>query len=230
MLYPSLIVDNFFLQPNLILDFASKQKFYQNIDGRWPGKRTEALHINNFSFFDYINKKIIAALYPNDKDLYYAAETYFQKISGKRYPNYGWIHKDESELTGIIYLSKHKLCGTSLCERISFDSQCSDKLDIEDFGNKDLVSYKKNFYTKDQYDPKELEYLKINNKNYRRTLTIDSKFNRLFLFDSSNLHMAESFTDKNLDDDRLTIITFINNIGKNNKTLKLGVTESRRLD
>ena len=42
--------------------------------------------------------------------------------------------------------------------------------------------------------------------------------------------MAESFTDKNLNEDRLTLITFINNLGKVNGNLKFGLSESRRLD
>ena len=221
MLYPSVVVDDFFSQPELVLDFASKCKFYQNADGRWPGKRTEVLHKNNFSFFDYINQKILSIIYPNNKDLHYSAETYFQKISGKRYPNCGWIHKDDSELTGIVYLSKHKFCGTSLCKRITFDSQKS---------NNNLVELKKKYYLKNSYDAKESEYLKINNQNYRRTLTVDSEYNRLFLFDSSNFHMAESFTDKNLNEDRLTLITFISNLGKVNGGLKFGLSESKRLD
>ena len=221
MLYPSIVVDNFFSQPELIVDFASKLKFYQNKDGRWPGKRTEVLHSNNFSFFDYVNQKILSVIYPNNKDLYYSAETYFQKISGKRYPNCGWVHKDDSELTAIIYLSKHKFCGTSLCKRITFDSKES---------SKDLVERKKKFYSQNYYDEKEAGYLKLNNQNYRRTLTVDSEYNRLFLFESANYHMAESFTDKNLNEDRLTLITFINNLGKVNGNLKFGLSESRRLD
>ena len=42
--------------------------------------------------------------------------------------------------------------------------------------------------------------------------------------------MAESFTDKNFDEDRLTLITFIGSIGKVNGGLKFSLSESRRLD
>ena len=145
----------------------------------------------------------------------------FKKISGKRYPNCGWIHKDDSELTGIVYLSKHKFCGTSLCKRIDFNTHQS---------SKNLVEYKKKFYSKNYYDEKESHYLKLNNQNYKRTLTVDSEYNRLFLFESANFHMAESFTDKDNNEDRLTLITFISNLGKVNGGLKFGLSESKRLD
>jgi hypothetical protein len=217
MLYPSIVLDNFFTDPDLVVDFASKLNYYKDIEGRWPGERSEMLHVNYHSFFDYVNKKMLKAIYPNE-EIEYAASTTFQKISGKRYPNEGWIHKDPDELTGIVYLSKHKFCGTSLCTKISFEEY---KFNQDD---------KHKFYKKDNYDHEELKSLQKNNQYFKKTLTVDSEYNRLFLFDSSNYHMANSFVDENVNTDRMTLISFIKNIKGKSNNLKYGVAESRRLD
>ena len=226
MLYPSIVVDDFFSQPELIVDFASKLKFSQNKDGRWPGSRTESLHINHQTFFDYVNTKILSIVYPNDINYFnnfkLEANTYFQKIPGERYPNTGWVHKDPDYITAIIYLSKHKGCGTSLCKKISYNEGI--------LTEEELVNEKIKFYKKENYDSNEKKYLQSNNQNFKKTLTVDSEYNRLFLFDSHNWHCAESFNDENVKEDRLTLISFISYVYFNNKKVRYPIVESRRLD
>tara|TARA_Y100001951_G_scaffold85550_1_gene75545 strand:+ start:130 stop:732 length:603 start_codon:yes stop_codon:yes gene_type:complete len=200
MLHPSIIVDDFFLDPDAVVDLASKIKYSNETmkgNRHKPGQRSEMLHENYPIFFNYVNTKILKTIYPNE-DLEYTASTTFQKVSGKLYPDEGWIHKDPDELTAIIYLSKHKSCGTSLCKRISFEE-------------------------------KEVESLNTN-KYFEKTLSVDSKYNRLFLFDSSHWHMSNSFVDKNVKTDRLTLISFLSSIRSKDKNLKHGLIESRKLD
>jgi|TARA_Y100000114_G_scaffold78335_1_gene72065 hypothetical protein len=218
MLFPSVVLDNFFTDPDLVKDFASKLKYYKASDGRWPGKRTEALHLNHFSFFEYINTKILKVIYPNET-INFTASTSFQKIEGNRYPNGGWVHKDKDEITAIIYLSKHKFCGTSLCKRVSLDE------------HQYVTEEKIKFYKKDKYDPAEVDSINKNNQYYKKILTVNSEYNRLFLFDSHHYHVAESFVDENDKSDRLTLISFISNLKSlDNKILKYGLPESKRCD
>ena len=226
MLYPSIVVDDFFKDPDSIVNFASKLTYYKDEEGRWPGSRTKGLHENHQSFFDYVNAKILSIVYANDmnycNDVKLQASTSFQKIPGERYPNTGWIHKDPEDITAIIYLSKHKGCGTSLCKKISFDEGI--------LGQGELTDEKIKFYKKENYDSNEKKYLQSNNQNFKKTLTVDSEYNRLFLFDSHNWHCAESFNDENVKEDRLTLISFISYVYFDNKKVRYPIVESRRLD
>ena len=87
------------------------------------------------------------------------------------------------------------------------------------------------FYKKDKYDPAEVDSINKNNQYYKKILTVNSEYNRLFLFDSHHYHMAESFVDENDKSDRLTLISFISNLKSlDNKILKYGLPESKRLD
>jgi len=219
MVYPTIIVDNFFRHPDIVLDLASKTSYKKDLEGHFPGERSDHLHINNFNFFNYVNSKILSTIYPTCfKEINYTAKTFFQKISGKRYPHEGWIHKDSDEITAIVYLSKHKNCGTSLWKR-------------KDFGGNKLVGHKKeDFNKKDLFDKESLFYLKQSNDMFEKTLTIDSYLNRLVLFDSNNWHSAENLLDKNNEEDRLTLISFIDNINKENSALKYSINESLKLD
>ena len=73
----------------------------------------------------------------------------------------------------------------------------------------------------------ENKYLNENNEKFDKILTIDSKFNRLLLFDSNQYHAAEKFKEQDIDEDRLTLITFFTNISGNCN--KYPITEMRRI-
>ena len=75
------IVDNFFKDPDKIVDFASSLKFKQS-DGFYPGQRSEELHITAPNFFNKTILKILALYfdYNNTEVSYRNANMYFQKI------------------------------------------------------------------------------------------------------------------------------------------------------
>jgi len=219
MVYPTIVIDNFFKNTEVILNLANSLKYKKDVDGKYPGERTQPLHLENYNFFNYINNKILAVAHPNDyKQINYTSKTFFQKISGKRYPHQGWVHKDDDSITAIVYLSNHKNCGTSLWVRKKFG------------GNDDPGSKKEHFNLKDTFDKNSINYLKQSNDMFEKTLTIDSRFNRLMLFDSNQFHSANNFLDPNISDDRLTLISFISNIYKENCVLKHSINESYNLD
>ncbi len=152
MLYPSIVVDNFFSQPELIVDFASKLKFYQNKDGRWPGKRTESLHLIAPQIHRHVGRKVLATLFPNNytKITYNLGDLYFQKISSE-FCNTGWIHVDDpAELTIIIYLSKHKKCGTSIFDYVKAfptnDESSKKKFNILQQNNLNIVTTPREYF------------------------------------------------------------------------------------
>ena len=218
MLYPSLMVDNFFEDPQKIVNFSKTIEFDQNSEGQYPGSRTKALHIIDRNFFLYVTRKIISILYPlNYEELIWTADASFQKIPSNLYKNEGWVHTDrrQAEFTSIIYLSDHKNCGTSLYEAKNFTSDtlhCDEKIKF----NKKIIK-EENVYA-----------LRENNNQFNKTFTFNSKFNRMILFDSSYWHGADKFGDNINSDDRLTLILFFNNIRSDKLNIKYPISEMRR--
>jgi len=217
MLWPTICVDNFFEEPEKIKKFSNTLKFNEDSSGSWPGERSDFLHKINQEFFNFVTKKIMAILYPmNFMAMQWEVDQRFQKINKNIYKNKGWVHKDNpSEFTAIIYLSNHLKCGTSLFKAKEFSTSVINN------------EHKENFYkTKSDLD-KENIYLNENNNRFEKTLTIDSRFNRLFLFDSNHFHAAENFNEENINEDRLTLINFFKNIQGNYN--KYPISEMRRI-
>lgn len=198
MIYPTIILDNFFQEPEKVIKFANSLKYIEDESGKYPGVRSELLHLNNRFFFEKVGKKILKIIYPSIKQITYNCILSFQKIS-KEYINKGWIHTDEQEdFTAIIYLSKHKNCGTSI-----FDSK---ELNV----NYNILSKKEMYMNKKFKD--NLKHLDVNNNQFEETINIKSKFNRLIIFDGGQYHAAQKFIEDGVNEDRLTLIGFFSDI------------------
>jgi hypothetical protein len=215
MLWPTICVDNFFEEPEKVKQFSNTLKFSKDPLGKWPGERTECMHMLDINFFKYTTKKIMSLLFPmNYAKMNWNAIQTFQKIDGSIYTHNGWVHRDDlDEFTAIIYLSNHKKCGTSLFKPIKFQDDVINQ-EYKQKGNLNISR-------------EDNKYLLENNNLFEKTLTIDSRFNRLVLFDSSNFHAAEKFNEENINEDRLTLITFFTNISGNNN--KYPITEMKRV-
>ena len=198
MLIPTLVFDNFFKNPKFIVDYAKKLEYKPAEKGEWPGGRSEFLHVLDETLFKEVTSKIIKLIWPSTyQDVYFTAKSMFQTISSD-YVNEGWIHRDPDILTAIIYLSKHEECGTSIFEQKSSNF-------IINIENKKEAYLTKNF-------KKEKKFLKENNNNFRETISVKSKYNRIMIFDSLHLHGAKNFCEKDIDEDRLTLVTFFTKI------------------
>jgi hypothetical protein len=221
MIWPSICVDNFFDDPTKVKEFAYSLEYKKDEEGKWPGYRTGGMHEVDFKFFNWTTLKIISLLYPmNYRDVSWTAEQTFQRIPGKTFKNKGWVHKDyEEEFTAIIYLSNHKDCGTSLYRPKKFGNKIiNEELKREILLNKG-TNNKKNL--------EEEKYLNENNDQFEKILEFKSIFNRLVIFDSHNFHAAENFYNEDLNEDRLTLITFFKHI--NIPNIKYPITEMKRI-
>jgi hypothetical protein len=217
MLWPTICVDNFFDEPEKVKQFSDTLKFNKDPLGKWPGERTDLLHEVNKEFVYFTTKKIMSILFPmNHSDIKSEVEQTFQKINGNIYKNKGWVHRDTpKELTAIVYLSNHLKCGTSLFKPKKIFNKCIN------------TNFKEEFYKEESKITAENKYLNENNDQFEKILTMDSRFNRLIIFDSNNYHAAEKFNEENINEDRLTLITFFNNISGNHN--KYPLTEMKRV-
>jgi len=213
---PTLIIDNFFKNPEKIIDICKSCSFTPDPNGQWPGVRSDSLDKINFDLFNLFHKKIFALIYPNFYEkIYFNAGTFFQKVDGKSRSNEGWVHDDLSQFTAILYLSEHTDCGTSLWEPKTFGSQLHTEKKHKAYLNK--ISTKE-----------EISFLKENNNLFNKTLTIQSKFNRLLVFDSKIYHSADKFYDTKCNGDRTTLISFVDNVNCPEINLKNPVLECMR--
>jgi len=196
MLWPTIILDNFFDNPEKIVEFANSLEFKKDLEGRYPGKRTDLLHTINKNFFDFFAKKVVSVLYPiNYLEANYNLSLTFQKISNDHI-NKGWVHTDNmAAITVIVYLSKHKECGTSIFE-------CKNAIPT----NKNSDKKKEIYLSKDFKNEKR--FLNENNDQFEETISIKPRFNRIIIFDSSNHHAAQKFKEDSINEDRLTLIGF----------------------
>jgi hypothetical protein len=214
MIIPTIILDNFFRYPEKIVDFAKSLNYAESNDGRWPGKRSGLIHEIDPIFFNEFCRKVMKTLWPVEGDnFFYQCNLMFQSIPNV-YPNDGWIHQDSDQITAIVYLSKHKECGTSIFEP---------RFHKTTFAN---TTEKKQIYiNKDFKNEKKL--LKENNEQYEETISVKSRFNRIIIFDSNQIHSAQKFLEKDISDDRLTLIGFFNNIHGNG--IKFHASENNRI-
>ena len=218
MQWPTLVVDNFFTDPQDIVKLSKTLKYVPSPDNSWPGTRTLPLHEVDNQFFLWSTRKIIALLYPtqimSEEGLKWKASQYFQRVPYNVYGDEGWIHRDnEYEFTVIIYLSDHPQSGTCLYEGKYFNT------------DSEYLEEKKRFY-KDLKDPKRMEkYRDKSNSKFRKKIELFSNFNRLVLFDGGTWHASRN-ADKSKTD-RLTLITFFGSV--TGKGLRYPLTQMRRI-
>ena len=220
MLFPTIIADNFYSNPKEVLSFAKNLNYNHSKDGLFPGKRTAPLHTIDFNFFNFSCTKILSILYPNDyKEINFEASILFQLINTKNY-DLGWIHKDDGLFTAIIYLSEDETCGTNIYDRINNSyvfEPIHTEIKHESFKNFENIEQRK----------KNFEFAKNNNDLFKSTINIDSKFNRVLIFDSSLYHGAQNFKDSKEKKERLTLICFFSKLEFNNKNrLKFPLNEN----
>jgi len=205
-MFPTVIVDDFFPNPDKVVEFGMKQEFFPSTDGSWPGKRTNPIHELDRNLFGFISHKIHGFFF--DEIDQYIMDMRFQKISPYHDDQYnlknrGWIHRDDNVyFGGIIYLNKNPddNTGTSLYEEkngYSFNSHAYNPEMHKRYLGQDIAD-----------EVYEESYLSISNQ-YVETVNVKNVYNRLLMFNSKQWHGAQTFGKTQ---DRLTISFFSHGI------------------
>jgi hypothetical protein len=115
MKYPTVIIENFFENPDEIVNYSNTLTFKgPEKNEYWIGKRSEMLHKINIDLFNFICSKVISIFYNCKKEIitFSDAQVCFQKIGKTDVSNClktknNMLHRDiYGSLTGVIYLSK----------------------------------------------------------------------------------------------------------------------------
>jgi len=113
-----ILIDNFFKNPDVIRQFAlSKEYIKSSKKTGWKGYRT---NIDDVELVNYIKNKLIEIddkfknLVISESYFHYSLESTKDELKGNFEKNR--LHKDESELAGVIYLTPNpiKNSGTTL--------------------------------------------------------------------------------------------------------------------
>jgi len=200
--FPTIVVDGFLDNPDTFRKFALNQEFYNDDKGRWPGLRTTSLSTISPVVFNHICHKILALFFTADQAYNYNIESSFQLIS-KNY-NAGWVHKDSSIITAMLYLTPEAHSGTSLYLKkdITYDDNT--------FINDKSVSY--------NLGSDNTKARNLHNQNYEESLIVKGLYNRLLVFDSNNYHAAHDFFGLSKEDSRLTLVSFVHSLSGDYRT------------
>jgi len=201
-MYPITIVDDFFEDPDAIVEMANGLKYYPPDTGNWPGMRTKQLHLVEDRFFNYFGEKIHLLFHDSSPD-YWNMQTHFQKIKPFHEDKYhrlnrGWIHQDiDTHFGGIVYLNKDTEpdTGTSIYKaKKGFALQY-----------KEEIGMKEAHYRGDDID--EDEYIKAfdaAHEQYVESVKIENVYNRFVMFNNKVHHGVQTFGTK----ERLTLNFF----------------------
>tara|TARA_B100000287_G_C20382347_1_gene682146 strand:- start:86 stop:724 length:639 start_codon:yes stop_codon:yes gene_type:complete len=194
--FPTLIIDNFFDDPDKVVEYANTLEFSSAELGEWPGKRSDEMWMINPELFLYVCNKIYKTFYPDGVEQGFI-KMKFQYIEPYEFDNEGWIHQDNTQFGGIIYLTKESEMGTGT----SLYKPVRGYFDYPVEAGKN----KCNYYLGKEFDKDEYKKTKKElNDSFQETLRVESIYNRLFMFGGNVWHGVPSFGTK----PRLTMVFF----------------------
>ena len=210
----SLVVDDFFTNPKIVVDYLKSLPTTTAPEGEWPGTRTKPLFQIDKDLNTAMMLKILSCYY----DLTYQdiswerGRLFFQSIppfsSDKNdIRNKGWIHQDtasnaEYELAGIIYLNE-KIdpdSGTSIFKMVDDNYVTYQRHFAKHILFKNEKDFDEEYYTK-QYD----NHL----SHFVEKTRFQNIYNRLIMFDPNEFHRANNYYVGSENDPRLTLVYFI---------------------
>lgn len=114
MSYHTCILQNFFDNPDKIVDYANTLEWIgpQEKDN-WPGKRTNNMSEINKKLFDFITNKVLSIYFDLNVGVvkWKRSNIRFHKITNddwlKHNKKHTRIHKDSYGLAGVVYLNKN---------------------------------------------------------------------------------------------------------------------------
>ncbi len=198
---PTIVVDDFYEDPDVWRDFALKQEYFKGDRGNWPGLRTELLHRIDRNIFEVTMRKLLFILKDYGITQVSELQTGFQIID-ETYGR-GWVHDDDPtfQVAGVIYLNKDAPIGTGTTvyeDSNDFNGDLYTKVFEEDVllaTPEDRANYAK--YRDEQV------------AHFKKSVVVENVFNRLIMFDSRCWHSADNFFGTTKENSRLTQVFFI---------------------
>lgn len=201
-LYPITIIDDFYDDPDAIREFALEESYRYDHEGRWPGLRSQFLHLTHDGLYNHFCSQILKLWYLPNMELSWQCDTCFQKVwrfssDPNSLKNRGWIHRDSEYLFGgLVYLDPNPApnSGTILYQKKKNESW---------IGSAQQKSFLYNGVVSEFDEEKYNEEWNYNNDQFTESIRVENKYNRMILFSSKTWHAADNYWRPDDDDFRL---------------------------
>ena len=203
MSYPLIIKDNFFSDPDAIVNIINHVD-YSLSSNNYPGVRTKSLDEINPKLYEHIFQKIFLLLHDQlplrfESNLKVGFHKIKPFVEGDKWDkkNRGWVLKDGCLFGGVIYLDKNpdKDAGTSIYKsKDGFDVQTQENIDAKELFYSGQLIDDGHYYN---------AYDRVRNQ-YEETLKIPNVYNRLVLIPNDQPHAMTTIGDK----ERNTLVFF----------------------
>lgn len=197
---PTMVIDNFYEEPDVVRDYALGLEFFKGDRGSWPGVRTKLLHEFDRETLDILGKKLMVYLNDYGYTEFHEFQSAFHSTPGS-YTS-GWVHDDDPKLNiaGVIYLNKEPFNGTGTTiyeDNNTFDGSKYTQAFMEDVLDVEVEQ-------KEKFDKIREQQV----AEFKKTITMESVYNRCIIFDTRQWHSPENFYGTTLEDSRLTQVFF----------------------
>ena len=195
--FPTVIVDDFFRDPDKVLELAKSVEYRESARTTYPGVVSKKLvHEIEPDLFDYTIQRVLSLFWDlKDSEVKTFVKMQFQKVTPyidkEHFLNKGLIHHDygsKSIATFVVYLNETstKDSGTSFYEVI--DPYYASV-------NQEYLQATKDYHS--GKDVPELESLiKTHRSKFEETLRVPYKRNRMVLFSSDTWHSQTTYGDQ----------------------------------
>ena len=226
-LFPTVVVDEFFTDPDDVVKFGHSLELRDYADG-YPGRRTHNLNKTHPSFAKALMKKIFSVYFSDPSKISCEKPSiYFQLIprfseNKEDFRNTGWVHKDgttvRNKLAGVIYLTPNSQLetGTSIVKvKKGCESYLAgyNKLDTTQLPMSAwFVEHKAQKGLPLKHEREKVAKDKEKWNSYFEPVTVVGNiYNRIILFDGNEFHCGNKYHHGD-EGKRLTIIFFFNNV------------------
>lgn len=197
------VFDNFFKNPMRVMQLGQSLNYYN--DETWPGQRTDnLLHTENLEaieFAKFFAKEIATTVFYGLSRFEIDIRFHKNDIYNNNEANFGWIHNDEIDFAGLVYLNMEQPnmnTGTSI-----FDKTSSTEFQTQDFESRKELNLNK------RVTPQYLKDLQDNRDQFVETVNVGNKFNRLVAYGAEQWHRPNNY--KVETPPRYSLLFFINN-------------------
>ena len=194
--------NDFFTNPDKVLPLFDKQDYVQSAS--FPGKRTHNLlesnnnETKNFALF--FVQKICDEIFPGIHKMMIDVRFHVNEEYDISKANEGWIHKDDADLAGVVYLTKDEVSfytGTSL-----FIKNTTEEFEVEDFKSR------QDFNLSGVPSPEYLKDLETNHNTFTETIRVGNLYNRLIAYDAKLFHRPNRY-NLSCNNARQSIVFFV---------------------
>tara|TARA_B100000131_G_scaffold196259_1_gene188647 strand:- start:44 stop:721 length:678 start_codon:yes stop_codon:yes gene_type:complete len=220
------IIDNFFDNPleirNRALEFAKELNynypFCPSHDGRWPGFRICATNVGRGKMLDIVGNSYVEKVKSNIDEDVTLDQISIQWVSSEWIT--GSVHTDyPNNHISITYLNEDPSpnSGTEVYPNYSYEKLAAFWKESEKSKLGKLLRpfdmHKQSFYLSNKNEKKAkyfLPKLEKLNSNFKDPIIASNKFNRNIIYNSRLLHRAQNFFGDDLNNSRMTVVSFWN--------------------